>query len=468
MSSGTDDDDRAARIVDALAEQVLAEAALLALQHVGERLQRALVGARDDAAAAAVVEQRVDRLLKHALLVADDDVRRAQLDQPLQAVVAVDDAAVEIVQVRRREAAAVQRHERTQVRRDHRNDGQDHPFGLVAGLQEGLDDLEALHQLLRLQLRGGGGDLLADVGRDLLEVELLQDLADRLGADHRRERILAVLVLRAQVLVLREELTVLERRQAGIDDDVGLEVEDALEVLQRHVEQQTDAARQGLQEPDVRDGRGKLDMAHAVAADARERHLDAALLADHALVLHALVLAAQALVVLDRPEDARAEQAVALGLERPVVDGLRLLDLAVGPGQNLLRARDRDLDLIEALRLSRLIEEIHDLLIHRRLLIPASSWPGSTRPSRPRGRVAPKSNRDPRVAPSRAPTTTCRIDWPVIADHSAASAGGSSFAARLVEVSSTLRPSERISFTSTLKLSGMPDSKVSSPRTMAS
>ncbi len=94
-----DHDDRAAGIVDALAEQVLAEPALLALEHVGERLQRALVGAGDDAAAAAVVEQRIDRLLKHALLVADDDVRRAQLDQPLEAVVAVDDAAIEVVEV---------------------------------------------------------------------------------------------------------------------------------------------------------------------------------------------------------------------------------------------------------------------------------------------------------------------------------------------------------------------------------
>src|SRR5210317_2404599 len=42
-----DHDDRTARVVDALAEQVLAEAALLALDHVRERLQRALVGARD-------------------------------------------------------------------------------------------------------------------------------------------------------------------------------------------------------------------------------------------------------------------------------------------------------------------------------------------------------------------------------------------------------------------------------------
>src|SRR5918997_5892957 len=113
-------------------------------------------------------------------------------------------------------------------------------------------------------------------------------------------------------------------------------------------------------------------MAHAVAPHAREGDLDAALLADDPLVFHALVLAAQALVILDRPEDARAEQAVALGLEGAVVDGLRLFDLAVRPGQNLLRARDRDLDLIEALRLRRLVEEIHDLLVHRRLLMSLS------------------------------------------------------------------------------------------------
>jgi hypothetical protein len=67
-----------------------------------------------------------------------------------------------------------------------------------------------------------------------------------------------------------------------------------------------------------------------------ERDFDAALLADDALVLHALVLAAQALVVLDRAEDAGAEQAVALRLERPVVDRLRLFDFAEGPGKNLL------------------------------------------------------------------------------------------------------------------------------------
>ena len=181
---GTDHDHRTARIVDALAEQVLPEAALLALEHVGQRLQRTLVGAGDDAAAAAVVEQCVDGLLQHALFVADDDVGRAQLHQPLQAVVAVDDAAVEVVEVRRREAAAVERHQRTQVRRNHRHHGQDHPLRLVAGIAEGLDDLQALGELLVLDVGLGLLHLGAQGLLELFELKPLQQFADRFGADH--------------------------------------------------------------------------------------------------------------------------------------------------------------------------------------------------------------------------------------------------------------------------------------------
>src|SRR3546814_11673670 len=87
-------------------------------------------------------------------------------------------------------------------------------------------------------------------------------------------------------------------------------VEDALKLLLLHVEQQADAAGERLQEPDMRDRRGQFDMAHPLAADLRHSDFDTALFADDALVLHALVLAAQAFIVLDRTEDAGAEQAV--------------------------------------------------------------------------------------------------------------------------------------------------------------
>jgi hypothetical protein len=149
-----DDDDGTARVVDALAEQVLAEAALLALEHVAQGLERAVVGAGHGAAAAAVVDEGVDRLLQHALFVADDDIRRGELDEPLQAVVPVDDAAVEVVQIGRREAAAVELDHRAHLRRDHRQHVHDHPGRLVAGLAEGLDDLETLDDA-QLLLAGG-------------------------------------------------------------------------------------------------------------------------------------------------------------------------------------------------------------------------------------------------------------------------------------------------------------------------
>ena len=125
------------------------------------------------------------------------------------------------------------------------------------------------------------------------------------------------------------------------------EVEDLLELARRDVEQVADAARDALEEPDVRDRRGEVDVPHALAAHLLARHLDAAALADDPLVANALVLAAVALPVLRRTEDALAEQAVALGLQGAVVDGLRLGDLAHRPVTDLLRRSETDPDRVE-------------------------------------------------------------------------------------------------------------------------
>ncbi len=413
LQVGTDHDDRTARIVDALAEQVLAETPLLALQHVGEGLQRALVGAGDDPAAPAVVEQGVHRFLQHPLFVADDDVGRAQLDQALQPVVPVDHAAIEVVQVRGGEAAAVQRHQRAQLGRDHRHDREDHPLGLVAAFQERLDQLQALGVLLLLHFRRRAGQLGPQFVGGLLQVDRHEHAAHGLGADFSREAVVAEFFLATHIVVFTEQLVLLQRGQARLGDDVIFEVEHPLDVLERHVQHHGDAAGQGLQEPDVRHRRGQLDVAHAVAADAREGDLDAALLADNALVLHALVLAAQAFVVLGRTEDAGAEQAVALGLEGPVVDRLGLLDLAVRPGTDLLRARQGDADLVEGRSDRDLVEDVQEFLIH---LMSSSSMRTEPRqfqkgernsPRRGGGRIV-RSSPEPRSGPGSASPSPAR------------------------------------------------------------
>ena len=144
----TDDDDGTARVIDALAEQVLTETSALALEHVAQRFQRTIAGAGDGAAMATVVEQRIDSFLQHALFVADDDIRRLELEQVLQPVVPVDDAAIEIVQIGRRETSAFKRNQRTQVRRNHRQHIENHPLRTGVRRRKALHELDALRELL--------------------------------------------------------------------------------------------------------------------------------------------------------------------------------------------------------------------------------------------------------------------------------------------------------------------------------
>ena len=360
--------------------------------------------------------------------------------QPLEAVVAVDHAAVQVVQVARGEPTTVELDHRTELRRDHRHRLKDHHLGLVARMQEGRDDLQPLDRA-GLLLALGGLDLILEVRRLGVEVDLLEQVAHRLGAHaaaevlaepvrgpepvlelperrlvvddvlrlHRLEQLphlthplggvldvglgvvdvglqalaqvlehlLALLVgelrdvhaerLGPHVIVVGEVPTGLAALQVllaagqrllelehplfllgrvGVEHlvdlalelvdvlgprlvvdpghDRGGEVQDLLELLRSHVEQVADPARDALEEPDVRHGRGQVDVAHPLTADLRARDLDAAPLAHDPLVTDALVLAAVALPVLGRTEDALAEQAVLLGLERSVVDRLRL------------------------------------------------------------------------------------------------------------------------------------------------
>ena len=66
------------------------------------------------------------------------------LEQILQTVVSVDNAAVKVVQVGGCKASAVELNHRADIRRNDRNDVQYHPLGTVAGLAECLDYLKTL------------------------------------------------------------------------------------------------------------------------------------------------------------------------------------------------------------------------------------------------------------------------------------------------------------------------------------
>ena len=343
-------------VVHALAQQVLTETTALALDHVGQRLQGTLVGARHGLATAAVVQQPVHGFLQHALFVARNDLGSLQLQQTAQTRVAVDDAAVQVVQVGSGETATVQRHQRTQIGRQHGQHFHHHPLGLDAGLLERFQQLQALGVLLDLDF--GAGQIVAQALDLDVDVDAFEQILDAFSAHLGGELIVAVLELLGVVVVLGHDAELLQRSHAGVGHHIGFEVQHALDVAQRHVQHQTQARRQGLQEPDVGARCSQVDVAHALTAHLGLGHFHAALLADHAAVLQTLVLAAQALVVLDRAKDLGAEQTIALGLERTVVDGLGLLHLTERPGTNFLGRSQADLDGIEVLIRRELLEQV--------------------------------------------------------------------------------------------------------------
>ena len=345
LQLGADHDNASAGVVHALTQQVLAETALLALEHIAQGLEGAVVGAGDRAAAAAVVDQGVHRLLKHTLLVADDDIGGLQLHQALQAVVAVDDPAVQVVQVAGGETAAVQLHHGTDLRRDDGQHIDDHPLRLVAGQAEGVHHLKALDDA-GLFLAGGGLQLGVQLLAQLLQIDLLQQLLHGLGA-HAGAEVVLILLAHIAVFLLGEDLVLGQRRLAGIGDDIGGEVQHLLQDTGADVQQQSHTGGDTLEVPDVTDGGSQLNVAHTLAADLGTGDFHAAAVADLALVADLLILTAVALPVLRRPENALTEQAVALGLQSTVVDGLGLLYLAVGPLADHFRRSNADLDGIK-------------------------------------------------------------------------------------------------------------------------
>ncbi len=137
--------------------------------------------AGDGTPAPAVVDQRVARLLEHPLLVADDDLRGAELEQALESIVAVDDAPIEVVQVGRGEAPAVELDHRPQLGRNDRQDRQDHPFRARARAAERLDETQPLDGLLAA-LAGRRPDLDMERARELVQIHATDDVAHRLGA----------------------------------------------------------------------------------------------------------------------------------------------------------------------------------------------------------------------------------------------------------------------------------------------
>ena len=190
-----------------------------------------------------------------------------------------------------------------------------------------MSDFQALRELFLILLGLGGAELLLKDNSQLREIDLLEQLHDRLRAHHCSERAVAIGVFGLAELDLGEQLADFQGGVALVSDYVVFVINYALQLAGAHIEHQADARWHALVEPDVGNGNCELDVAHALTADAAESHLDTAAVADHALVLDAFVFSAGTFPVTGRAEDALAEEPTFFRLERPVVDRFRIFHL---------------------------------------------------------------------------------------------------------------------------------------------
>ena len=228
----------------------------------------------------------------------------------------------------------------------------------ILGGAELFHDLKAFQRLGLALLRRFGIGLVAQRIGQLVQVEFGQQGIERGGA-HVGDELVRVGVVQhlvflrqgvddVQILLLSQEVEFLDAvgfLDTGLDDHILLIIDDGVELLGRNAEQITDLVRQRTEVPDVRHRNGQLDVADAFAAHLLLGNLHAAAVADDTFVADAFVLAAVALVILYRTEDALAEQTVPLGLVRTVVDGFRFEHLAARTVQYRIGRFQTDGDL---------------------------------------------------------------------------------------------------------------------------
>ena len=239
-------DHRTARKIDPLSKQVLTETALFAFQHVRQRFQRPLIGTSDHAAAAAIVEQRIHRFLQHPLFVAHDNIGRAQFDQSLQTVVAVNHTAIKIVQIRRCKPAAIQWHQGAQLRRNHRHNSEDHPFRAVARFQKAFNHFQALDDFFRLQLTRGFFEIRAQLLGFRFQIDRRQHFADRFCTDIGGKCIHTERVLRVHIFFFGHHLTIGQIGQTRLDHHIIFKIQHAFQITKRHIQHQANPRWQRL------------------------------------------------------------------------------------------------------------------------------------------------------------------------------------------------------------------------------
>jgi hypothetical protein len=299
------DDDGTAGIVDTLAQQILTESPFLSLQFVAEGAEGATVRIDNGILTLAVVQQSVHGILEHPFLVLQQDLGGALIDHFPQAIVAVDDPAVQFVEVVRRKSASLQLNKGPKVRGNHRDAGHNHVRGLSAIVDESRDNVQLLDCLCTVLTR-----LALDSDKEIVahfvQVKVLEEFEERLGTLPDDE--LLTLDLAIPELFISHKLFTHEPLGiAWVQDKPAAEIDDLLDSLAGHLEEKRDVVDSVAEVPDMCDRSVEFNVSHTLAANVGIGYFDVTFVTDLTLEAFSLELATTALKTLGRSEDDLAE-----------------------------------------------------------------------------------------------------------------------------------------------------------------
>src|SRR3989344_4290371 len=100
-----------------------------------------------------VVYKGINRLLENSFLVAQNDIRGIYLFKLLETIIAINNASIKVIDIRRGIASAVKRHHGTNSRWNDRNTYQKHPFRSIAGIDHPSDSTDTFIQARNFRRR---------------------------------------------------------------------------------------------------------------------------------------------------------------------------------------------------------------------------------------------------------------------------------------------------------------------------
>ena len=141
----------------------------------------------------------------------------------------------------------------------------------------------------------------------LFQINVGQKRLHRFGA-HTSLEIIFIFLTVIAVFLFAENLVLDQRRLTGIGDNIRRKIKHLFEDPWADIQQQTHAGRDTLEIPDVGNGSGQLNVAHALATHLGAGNFHAAAVADLAFEADLFVLSAMAFPILGGAENALTVQ----------------------------------------------------------------------------------------------------------------------------------------------------------------